>query len=228
MTQTMTIASFNMASGLNPDLEKLANFLKTMSCDFIGLQEVDEKTGRFPHPTSEILGKALNMTPYFSEAMPFMAGSYGITLLSKTPILTSSATFFETHGEEPRVYQEITTEIGAKKIHIYNTHLSFETPNIRQKQMAQLQKDLKEPLLLVGDFNTDQSVLEWEDFSLNFSLANGKNHQWLDTFMEKDPSMKTNAIDNIIYSSEFTLEKLEVIPTPLSDHALLKGTFTLQ
>lgn len=227
MTQTITIATFNMASGLNPDLEKLADFLNDLHCDFIGLQEVDEHTARFFHATSEILGKSLNMIPYFSEAMPFMAGSYGLTLLSKTPILTSKTVSYTTHGEEPRVYQEITTEIKGKKIHLYNTHLSFENPKLRQQQMAQLQENLAKPLFIVGDFNTDQSVSEWEDFALTYSYANGKNNQWIDTFMGKDISMKTKAIDNIIYSSDFSLEKLEVFPTTLSDHALLKGTFKL-
>lgn len=222
----LKVGTFNMAAGLQPKLENLKDFLEQEDFTFLGLQEVDEKTTRYPYDTTEYLSKNLALNGYFSKAMDFSNGAYGLSLLVKAPILQQETVFFPTTGNEPRLFQHVLVEIKGQLVHLYNTHLSFETPEIRRQQMNFLKEHLQFPYLVTGDFNTDYSIQEWEDFKLPLEKVNGQPH-FFATFKEDDPLMHTKAIDNLLFTKNFTRKDKQIIPTPLSDHHLLTSIFEM-
>lgn len=224
----LTVGAFNMAAGLNPDINQLGEFLVAQNFDILALQEVDEMTDRYHFYTAHLLAERLGMQSYFSEAMPFQNGKYGIALLVPGEILASATFAYSKFGVEPRVFQKIKAKIGGHTLHLFNTHLSFETPQLRQQQMNELVGHLDTPALVFGDFNTDQSVNEWEAFQLPLAKINGAKNIWSNTFQVPDATMKTAAIDNILFSAEFVAQGCVVVATTLSDHALLQATFTLE
>lgn len=123
---------------------------------------------------------------------------------------------------EPRVYTRVVFEKNGKKVAFYNTHLSYETQAIRQKQMQQLLTAMKnDPLaytIAVGDFNADQSTKEFDVWRHDFNMVNGGKGIWYDTFIEKDDAMNVNSIDNIIVSKNITITSIKYENEKLSDH----------
>lgn len=133
---------------------------------------------------------------------------------------------------EPRVYTRVVVEKEGQKIAFYNTHLSFESQAYRKKQMQQIMQAMtNDPIkyqVLVGDFNADQSTKEWDIWREKFTIANGADHIWYDTFIDEDPDMKVNSIDNIIVSKNIKIKSIKRIDSSLSDHVPLIANIELQ
>lgn len=132
---------------------------------------------------------------------------------------------------EPRVYTRVVITKDDQKIAFYNTHLSFETTEVRQKQMkeimAAMDNDPVKYKILVGDFNADQSTKEWDIWRSNFNIANGKDYIWYDTFIDEDSDMKVNSIDNIIVSKNINIKQIIRPIEKLSDHLPLIAVLEL-
>ncbi len=171
--------------------------------------------------------KELGMYGYFSKAMAFEGGSYGILLLSKVPFSKTETYDYQTHGSEPRVLQVVEMNVKGQKLRVGNTHLSYETIALRQEQMRELITVMGEDAsVITGDFNTDQTIQEWSDFSLPFDMVNGQDGDFFDTFQKEDETMKTKAIDNILYGKDLILMEKEIKLNTISDHGLLRADFT--
>lgn len=63
----------------------------------------------------------------------------------------------------------------------------------------------------------------------NYVIANGKDGQWLDTYIPFDASMRTNAIDNIITTRNIKIKSVEAkeVSAIGSDHRVLIATCEL-
>lgn len=133
---------------------------------------------------------------------------------------------------EPRVYTRVVFKKDGKEIAFYNTHMSYETKEIRKKQMEQLQTAMKnDPVkytIAVGDFNADQSTKEFDLYRKNFNMANGGKGIWYDTFTEEDDTMNINSIDNIIVSKNIEIKSVKYEKVDLSDHLPLIAELTLK
>ena len=226
--------TWNIASGLGPDLPAMAGLIQQQGLDLIGLQEVDRQTRRCPHAVAEELADYLGWQVFFAPIFPLMGGEYGLALLSRWPLQARRVIHYRAKGAEPRILQMAQLRLAPGiELMVVNTHLSFETPALRQQQMRQLQQELapviqrRQPLLITGDFNTDQRVTEWADFKGPWQLTNGAAGQWQATFQADDPAMRTRAIDNILFANGPQLQRWQVETTPLSDHALLRAEFQL-
>ena len=167
---------------------------------------------------------------YFSKAMVFEEGEYGNAILTRFPILSQDTVSFKEYGLEKRVYQKVLLEIMGKQIALYNIHLSFESPVIRQSQISDLLDELTKETaaykIILGDFNIDQSLEEWQVFN-DYQLINGYQGKWLRTFIEEDGNMNHYSIDNIILSNNIELVAIRNIVTELSDHSLLAAKIRL-
>ncbi len=123
---------------------------------------------------------------------------------------------------QPRIYTRLLIEKDGKEIAFYNTHLSYEDTEIRKKQLEELleamKNDSSEYIIAVGDFNVSVSTSEMDLFRDDFILANGKDGVWIDTFIEKDNTMHTYSIDNIITSKNIEIKDFRVEKKELSDH----------
>ncbi|MCH4057975.1 MAG: hypothetical protein LKE89_08740 [Lactobacillaceae bacterium] len=123
---------------------------------------------------------------------------------------------------EPRAYQRVVIEFNQQSLAFYNTHLSFEFPELRISQMQQLKHAvLNDPTpykIITGDFNADLNTTDWQVFRPEFQLANGYQGTWHDTFIGLDPAMKVNSIDNIIVTPNIKLTHIYTVKSMASDH----------
>ncbi len=133
---------------------------------------------------------------------------------------------------EPRIFTRVVIEHDGRQVAFYNTHLSWESIDLRRQQMEQLRDAMKaDPVpyrIAVGDFNADQSRSEFDLWRADFHLANGGDDQWFDTFAGHDESMKVNSIDNIIVSKNVSISGVRALDTTLSDHRPLVATLSLR
>lgn len=132
---------------------------------------------------------------------------------------------------EPRYYQRVVFEKNGKKIAFYNTRLSYEDMELRAQQMQTLKEALDndscEYKIIVGDFNATQSTREFDLFKDEYSISNGKDGKWLDTFNGTDDTMNVNSVDNVIVSKNITINKVQMLDSKLSDHNPMVVELTL-
>lgn len=229
---TLTVATFNIDAKAHPDLKAQRALLVAHHVEIAGLQEVDRKTERNPLDMPSKFQVKPYKDVYFSKAIDFEGGEYGICLVSQYKFLEKSAAMLDSaDAEEQRIYERVVVEKEGKKIAVYNTHLSWETEKIRNKQlndlMAIVDKDPVKYKIIVGDLNVDQHHKELNMFKTDYRLSNGKDGAWYDTYNGEDPAMKVMSVDNIITSKNIEIQQVKMIETDLSDHNLLVSTLKL-
>lgn len=220
------IASFNIAAGKKPDVAKLRKQLETYDADIAGVQEVDQNTGRNPYDMLEAFIGDVYKNTFFSKAIDYSGGAYGIGTVSKNPLSESTTVMLESQGNEQRVYQRNLVELAGHQVAFYNTHLSYESTELRHQQMntlkAAMDADTVEYKIVTGDFNTDQYKEEFaEIFGEDYHIANGMNGIFLDTFNGKDDTMKVLCVDNVITSKNIEIKAVQMLENKLSDHNML-------
>lgn len=144
----------------------------------------------------------------------------------------------EKNPVEPRYIQRSLIDVNGKKVAFYNTHLSYEDMDLRQKQLDTLKetmdKDDAEYIIAVGDFNADQTTKEFTRFKESYQLSNGKDGIWMDTYNGTDDQlgindqMKVDSIDNVICSKNIEIKDVRMLHNELSDHNPLIVTLELK
>ncbi|HBT4804041.1 TPA: endonuclease [Klebsiella quasipneumoniae subsp. similipneumoniae] len=168
------VATFNIGAGLanhNMDVKDVAEGIKKLNADLIGLQEVDKLTNRSGNvDQAKELAKITNMHYFFSKTIDVDGGEYGTAILSKHPIKHAQAFKMPSGDYEPR--QVIVAEVNVPgfkmPIHFLNIHTDWHHQDeVRVSQMEYLNafttddadvKDIFPNLLTgimiaVGDFN---------------------------------------------------------------------------
>ncbi|MFC5285058.1 endonuclease/exonuclease/phosphatase family protein [Pedobacter alpinus] len=161
------VMSYNIHHGNPPgyenkiDLKAIVETIKNADADIVALQEVDVNTKRSGNINeAEILAKELGMFLFFSKAIDFDGGDYGLAIISKYPLT-------ETHFEklslaadakaEPRILQMVTVNIPNQKPFVFaNTHLDvLNTGNrpLQAKQIVAIANKHKLPFIIAGDWN---------------------------------------------------------------------------
>jgi endonuclease/exonuclease/phosphatase family metal-dependent hydrolase len=143
------------------DLEATAKVINAEKPDLVALQEVDVNTTRSGKGINQAqeLAKLTGMHYFFSKAIDFQGGEYGVAVLSRYPILETvryDLPVLPEIGGEPRTIAGITVQLpGNKKILFASTHLDLHEKN----RLAQSQLIIdhfgksKLPMVLAGDFN---------------------------------------------------------------------------
>lgn len=221
----ITVGSFNVAAGLIPDCEAINRLLEKYEVDVVGFQEVDQFTVRNSFDMLAKLGGERLSDQCYGKAFEFPdGGEYGIGCASRFPHTTVKIHKYLKTGEEDRIYQKISYDVDGKEVVFFNTHLAFETPEIRKFQIKELMEEVKhekdKPVIVVGDFNVDTDLAEWENFK-GLTLINGKDNSWQNTYLYHDATMKNFVIDNIMINNHVELVEFGMPTTPLSDHAPL-------
>lgn len=145
------------------DLDAIAVVLAAQNPDFIALQEVDVNTRRSGGVNeAAILAEKLKMYVYFSKAIDYDGGDYGVAILSKYPMkdeMTYNLPQIPGIETEPRVLAtaKITLPNG-RKLLLGSTHLDSEKDQAtRELQIAEIRKIVEHtanPFVLGGDLNT--------------------------------------------------------------------------
>jgi exonuclease III len=78
------------------NLSRTAEAIRQMNVDIIGLQEVDNNTDRHPHDNqAQVLANLTGLTYHlFAKFRDFESGGYGVAILSRFPIESSSTFHF--------------------------------------------------------------------------------------------------------------------------------------
>lgn len=229
---TLTVGTFNIASAGDASEDDLRGLTEQYGIEVVGLQELDKNNGRHDYDMLAIFAGKTYPYHYFSKAIDYSGGEYGIGTASRYALSDSTTTQVDSTGmSEQRVFQRSALVKDGHEIAFYNAHLSYESLSQRHIQMEQLKAVIKDDpapyKVVVGDFNADQNHHEFDSFLEELDMVNGGDGTWFDTYNEPDSTMKVFSVDNILYTRNMRLDKREMVEKKLSDHNLLYATFTL-
>ncbi len=211
----MRIATYNVH---NTDgslsLSGIANEIKAIGADFVGLQELDVGVGRSlrKNTLAELNKICRYPSSIFAKTIDYDGGDYGIGALFSYP-LVSMQKYLLPSGKEQRILIRLELETPHGNIGFYNTHFSLEdSPRAEQFDFtAQILKS-DERFVLTGDFNI-KSFSEFSAFK-NIKAANSNLHP-INTFKSG------GFIDNIIISDNLSFGSVTLSESEYSDHNML-------
>ena len=216
----LTLATLNIKHGAE-GLDKIAEAIKDISPDIIGLEEVDvncERSG-YIDETKEISELAGYEYYAFSKAISLGDGEYGTAILSRYPIESFEVIPLDSGSGEDRSLGHAVIDLNGLKIDAFVTHLSWENSNLRINQMKDIAGILEDcdRYVLMGDFN----CFNIDDFKYlgGYYYVNRPDRKYT-TFYRYDM-----AIDNIVVNEGFTETDSGVSDKECSDHKLLYAVF---
>src|SRR5438132_2672919 len=159
---TIRVMTYNIHVGVGMDkkldLARIAGVINQQHPDLVGLQEVDrgvERTQRIDEIAE--LAKLTKMDYAFAFNLKYQGGQYGVAILSRYPIRATDHRLYQnTREAERRGFIRAEVNIGGRVINFVTTHLDYQYEDGRVFEAEQLLaalKDVKGPLILVGDFN---------------------------------------------------------------------------
>jgi endonuclease/exonuclease/phosphatase family metal-dependent hydrolase len=190
------------------DLQRIADIINHEHPDLVGLQEVDRGVKR-TDGRDEIaeLGKMTRMDYAFAHNLDYQGGQYGVAILSRFPIATTDHRKYENRREEERRGMiRIEVDIGGKTINFVTTHLDYQYDDGRifeTEQMLKFLKDIKDPLIVVGDFDDEPKGSAYKLIVADFEDA------WIRT--------RANA-EGLSYPADLPVKRIDYIFTRQSEH----------
>lgn len=226
------IGTYNIDSKDNPNIDEMVKVFKENELDIIGVQEVDMMNTRNNFDMMDAFKGEDYKYIDFARGRDFANGEFGVGFVSKYEFKESEYSPIDsTGGKATKTCERVLIEKDGKEIAIYNTHLSFESLELRRRQIKEIidkvNADPTSYKVITGDFNTDQNKYEYSMFLDNFNIANGKDGNWYDTFRLEDPDMKVFTVDNVIATKNMRITDVEMVDNDLSDHNLLFAEFEL-
>jgi endonuclease/exonuclease/phosphatase family metal-dependent hydrolase len=208
----------NLAKTIKPPiiiLKKISEFFKKIKPDILALIEIDHGSPRtFSQSQVTIFKKALQLS-FDSSEVKYQKKSFS-RLLHKIPLVNqqgnavisrynlSSEPFHLKNGLKSLV---LVTKVNyTKPFILIVVHLAIVKPtrDAQVKELNQFVKNIKGPLILVGDFN---------DEKITFPTLNKISTP--PTFPAYKPKKK---LDLIFTSNHFNINKVSIDPILLSDH----------
>lgn len=219
--------TYNIQHGAGMDqkvnLQRTAEVINREHPDLVGLQEVDrgvERTGRIDEIA--LLAEATHMEYAFAYNLRYQGGQYGVAILSRFPILILDHRRYDNRREaRRRGFIRIEVSVGGRKVSFATTHLDYQYEDGRifeTEQLLQALKDVKDPLIIVGDFNEETKGDAYKLMRKRFSDA------WEESGMAGGlsyPAEKpVKRIDYIFYSTAGSFKVLgaHLVDALASDH----------
>ena len=236
--RTVRVMTYNIHVGVGMDkkldLPRIASVIKEQHVDLVGLQEVDrgvERTQRIDEIAE--LARLTKMDYAFAFNLRYQGGQYGVAILSRYPIMATDHRLYKnTREAERRGYIRAEVKIGGQVLNFVTTHLDYQYEDGRIFETEQLLaglKDVKDPLILVGDFNDVPAGQAYQMVRQQFGDAWIENHPNDNGFSY--PSDKpAKRIDYILFrSSDHLRTKRAWIPETLaSDHVPVVADLEIQ
>jgi len=158
----LRVMTYNIHVGVGMDkkldLARIAEVINHERPDLVGLQEVDrgvERTGRVDEVAE--LARLTGMDYAFAPNLRFQGGWYGVAVLSRLPIRAIDHRRYQNLREaERRGFILVEVDNHGQLINFVTTHLDYQYEDGRlfeAQQLLSALKDLKNPLIVVGDFN---------------------------------------------------------------------------
>lgn len=182
----LRVASYNIHRCIGRDrlldVERVAQVIRELDCDVIGLQEVDNRSdGRHDSMQLDYLAQATAMAAVAGDTIIHHQGTFGNALLSRYPVVAIRRHDFSYLGREPRGALEVDIAIGDRVVTIVVTHLGLR-PIERRFQVRQMLGLLREipaerMTVVLGDIN------EW--------LPMGRPLRWLHGMLGHSPAERS-------------------------------------
>lgn len=161
---TIKIADYNVgafAKNSDSSIEVIADLMKEIAADVVSVNEVDSctvRTGKV-NQLAEFAKKMGDWNHYFSKAMPYSGGAYGIGLVSRPElkiVRTDRLSLSQYDGLEPRTMALVEFE----DFIVASCHIDYKTVAAQLGQIDQINAYMKKhysatdkPIFLCGDFN---------------------------------------------------------------------------
>ena len=222
---TLRIGSYNIQHGAlaSGDLTLIGDVIKNARLDICGIQEVDLGTARVNGADQPaLLAAAAGMEYYrFTRSIDYRGGEYGTLILSHYPIEEFTATKLYSGEKEGRAVGHTVINVNGRRIDFFNTHLSYESRELRRVQFGELRGMLDDcgTYILTADFNTEDFG-EFDALGYGALVNNRANR--LVTF----PGAST-AIDNIVVSADIKPGACGTVRESHSDHYMLWSELTV-
>lgn len=224
--------TYNIHSGFGRDkryeLDRIIQVIKHEDPDIIALQEVDNNLSRSNFQNqSEIIAGSLEMNYHHCVNHSFENGEYGLTTLSRFPMVNIQRYDLSFHRYEPRGSLRTDLLIDDRtRLHVFNVHLGLrirERQHQRRRLLSEsmlLNRDLQDPVLVLGDFNDRPFSVIHEQLRDHFvDVCDLIGPKFPPTFRRGPIRLR---LDHIYASSHFRSLMGYVVNTPLaqiaSDH----------
>ena len=161
-THTIRVMTYNIHVGVGMDkkldLARIAGVINAQHPDLVGLQEVDrgvERTQRIDEIAE--IARMTKMDYAFAFNLRYQGGQYGVAILSRYPIGSFDHRLYKnTREAERRGFIRAEVKINGRMVNFVTTHLDYQYEDGRVFEAEQLLaalRDVKGPLIIVGDFN---------------------------------------------------------------------------
>src|SRR5437763_4401171 len=206
------------------DLPRIAAVINDQHADLVGLQEVDrgvERTQRIDEIAE--LAKLTHMDYAFAFNLKYQGGQYGVAILSRYPIKSFDHRLYQnTREAERRGFIRAEVNVDGRTVNFVTTHLDYQYEDGRVFEAEQLLaalKDVKGPLILVGDFNDVPAGGAYKLVSEQFGDAWSANRAD-DQGFSYPADKPAKRIDYIFIRRTDSIKTARVwtVNTPASDH----------
>jgi endonuclease/exonuclease/phosphatase family metal-dependent hydrolase len=227
----LRVASYNIHQCVGTDgrrdAGRVADVLRELEADVIGLQEVDARPGLARDSVQmDFLAHALGLTAVAGPTIHRHDGHYGNALLTRRPVRNVRHVDLTVYRREPRAAIDVDVDVDGVLVRFVVTHLGL-LPGERRTQVRRLIHALGRPqgtVVVCGDIN------EW--------FAVGRPLRWLHGHLGRTPSLPTFpagfplfALDRIWVRPREALVRFGVHATPTarvaSDHLPLAAEIAI-
>jgi endonuclease/exonuclease/phosphatase family metal-dependent hydrolase len=216
-----------------PNLERVAEVVRTSRADVVLLQEVDRETERSGREDQlATLEKLTALHGVFGRTLPYQGGQYGIAILSRWPIEADSlhllpisrASADTARAPEPRGALHASVRTPGGRVHLVSTHLDASRGDAYRLQqiagvieLAKKLRDSGELTLIGGDFNSTP-----DSPTVGRMTASGWRDAWIGCGAGAGPTIPDDApvrrIDDLFLPPTLRCDSAEVRESRASDH----------
>ena len=226
--RTIRVMTYNIHVGVGMDkkldLQRIADVINKERPDFVGLQEVDRGVERTQRKDEIIeLAQLTRMQYAFAPNLDYQGGKYGVAILSRFPITSVDHRMYQNKREtERRGMIRAEVKVDGKVVSFVTTHLDYQYQDGRlfeAEQLLEFLRDVKGPLIVVGDFNDEPSGTTYKLMSNQFDDAWLSSRQTTNGFSyPADKPVKRIDYVFVRKSDRFKVKKAWVVETLASDH----------
>lgn len=182
----LRISSYNLHRCIGrdgkQDAGRVAQVIKELACNVIGLQEVDSQfDGGHASLQLDYLAQQAGMEPIAGHTMTRREGHFGNGLLSRHPVISVRQHDFSYRTREPRGALDVEIDVAGTAMRVIVTHLGLR-PAERRFQVSRLLKllhdaPIQQPIIVLGDIN------EW--------LPLGRPLRWMHGMFGRAPAERS-------------------------------------
>lgn len=220
----LRVMSFNIRHGEGMDgqvsLRRVADVVRTAQADVVALNEVDRRLPRSGLTDQAArLAKMLDMQRAFEPNMRwYLLAEYGNAILSKYPIKKVENHLLPRIGEnERRGVLVVELDVAGERVNVMATHLALtDEERIQQtKRIMEIARELKGPVILLGDLNAEPNSPEVDTLTAEFQdVLAGSGLEGM-TFPSDNPDTR---IDYVLVRSVAGVKSARVVDSLASDH----------